>query len=460
MTSTKEEVLDQINKTKSAFLNADQKNLYDAYNGASTLLLAYRQYGGRQGWSKNIVEATTNRSVYNTEEQAQVENAFQGMSHIIDPIFLNTQGGGSVATADHLKPGVTDSSFLAYESPFGPFNPDDISIDKTYKKVTEYIDELDEKNRILAKTLGPFRFFDEMKVDPFIPLPPPFAPARLQIPAKLIVPLMMTFLELIRLFVTFGPYESDFLRKISSLLLAAADLASGSWKNAILTGVGVFGSSPLLLGLIGKILNNTMELMSPEIRVALRDSMYKGAKSTFIGFWLYMFSILAPDFARNIVNTSLASLQKPLEDFNKKIGELEERTQAQLGRQGLQIRFQRLPLEMLPSLEDIQNIQVLAARPEIYCSQEFQGVIEPLMKLVPIRLALEMLNVPTQADDIAAACKGMEKGGISNTITKTLEPEITPIPGGPLNKLTQKVPVGGAKRSSSTRRRRRSRRIL
>lgn len=456
MTSTKEEVLDQINKTKSAFLNADHKNLYDAYNGASTLLLGYRQYGGRQGWSKNIVEANTNKSIYSINEQAQVEEAFQGMAHIIDPIFLNTQDGGGT---DYLKPGITESSFLTYESPFGPFNPDDISIDKTYKKVTEYIDELDEKNRILAKTLGPFRFFDEMKVDPFIPLPPPFAPARFQIPAKLIVPLMMTFLELIRLFVTFGPYESDFLRKISSLLLAGADLANGSWKNAILTGVGIFGSSPLLLGLVGKILNNTMELMSPEIRVAMRDSIYKGVKSSFIGFWLYMFSILAPDFARNMVNTSLASLQKPLEEFNKKIGDLEERTQAQLGRQGLQIRFQRLPLEMLPSLEDIQNIQVLAARPEIYCSQEFQEVISPLMKLVPIRLALEMLNIPTQADDMAVACKGIEEAGISNTVTKALEPEITPIPGGPLNKLSEKISVGGAKSSSSTRRRRR-RRIL
>jgi hypothetical protein len=453
------QVADLIKNTKQTFLNeGSQKYLYDAYNGISNVLLTYRQHGGSPNWSQNLVD-TTGVPVYSTDEQRQIEASFKGLSPFLDPILLNSQKGGG---NDYLNPGTGSKDLLQYDNPFGTINPDDISIDRAYNKVTSYIEELDEKNRILAKTLGPFRLINEMKVDPRIPLPPPFPP--LPIPARSIVPGIMIFLELLRLMVTFGPFRSDFLRKINSLVLAMADLANGSWKNAVLTGVGVFGSTPMMIGIIGKLLNNTFELMSPQVRASLSKEVFKGTKSVFIGFWLYMFSILAPDAVRNIVNASLEGLEKPLEEFNKKIGSLENKLQSQLGPSGLQVHFQRLPLEMLPSLDDIQNIQILAQRPEIYCSPEFQQVLDPLMKLVPIRLALELMNIPTQDDDKTAACVGVDTSGISAAVAKQFEPEISPIPGGPLNKITQKV--GGSNRrrqknkSRSSTRRISRRRIL
>lgn len=433
------QVEDLIRNTKNKFLNADsQKSLYDAYNGTSQMLLTYRQHGGATNWSKNLLDHQTGAPIYTNEEQQQLETSFKGLSSFLDPILLGSEREGQ--SGGYLKPGMSSSDLIQYDNPFGTINPDDISIDRAYKKVTSYIEELDEKNRILAKTLGPFRLINEMKVDPRIPLPPPLPP--LQIPARSIVPGVMIFLELLRLMVTFGPFRSDFLRKINSLVLAMADLANGSWKNAILTGVGVFGSTPMLLGIVGKLLNNTFELMSPQVKASLSEEAFKGVKSAFIGFWLYMFSVLAPDAVRTIVNTSLEGLTKPLEDFNKKIGSLEDKLQSQLGPSGLQVHFQRLPLEMLPSLDDIQNIQILAQRPEIYCSPEFQQVIDPLMKLVPIRLALELMNIPTQDDDKVAACTGVDTSGISAAVAKQLEPEISPAPAAsssPLNKITQKV---------------------
>jgi hypothetical protein len=449
--TTQQEVLEQIQKTKNSFLNADKESLYKALNGASTLFLAYRKYGGSQGWSQNIMSNDENKPIYTPDEQQYLEQSFGGMSQFIDPIFLDK---GDIQKGGQYKPGFSKDSLVSYSSPYGSINQEDISIDKAVTAVSDYVSALDEKNRILAKTLGPFKFIDEMKVDPIIPLPAPLVP--IKVPARIIVPLITSFLEMMRLLVTFGSFKSDMLRKILSIVLAMADLSTGSWKNAVLTLAGVFGSTPLLLGIIGKLINNAWNLISPDTRASLSNEVYKGAKSMFIGFWLYMFSILAPDFARAAINQSLASLAKPLEDFNKKLGELESSAQRQLGPQGLQVSFQRLPLQMMPSLDDIQNIQVLAGRPEIYCSPEFQQVIQPMMKNVPIRLVLELMSVPTSQDTLAKACKGINPGGVAAAITDTLTPQVSPKPGGPLNRMKQTLK--GGKSSSRRTRRRRSRR--
>ena len=129
---------------------------------------------------------------------------------------------------------------------------------------------------------------------------------------------------------------------------------------------------------------------------------------------------------RDIVNKSLEKLEKPLEEFNEKIDGLEEKLQKKAGPMGLKVHFQRLPLEMLPSMDDIQNIQILASRPEIYCSPEFQGVIDPLMKLVPIRLVLELLGIPSAATR-DEACVGYNGQSISEAITEKLTPTVEPL---------------------------------
>jgi hypothetical protein len=425
---SRNQLQDAIKTTKSKFLNVNptelQEHLYNSYSGISNILLKYRNGGGAAGWSEELND-------YTPEERHQLENSIKQLAGFIDPILLgNNQQQSQQKGGANLRPSVSDDAVISYSDPFGPLNPDDISIDRTYKKLKDFISSLDEKNRVLAKTLGPFRFIDEMRVDPKIPLPPPLPP--LSIPAKAIIPAIMTFLELLRVFVSFGPMSNDFLRKTFSLVLAFADIATGSWKNAVLSGLGAFGSYPLLLGIIGKLLNNTFELMSPEIQTELSDIIFKGTKSVFVGFWLYLFSILSPDFIRGIVNTSLATLEKPLEEFNKKMGALEEKLEANLAPKGLHVSLPKIPMELLPSLDDIQNIQILAARPEIYCSPEFQQVIDPLMKIVPLRLVLELLGVPTQADDIATKCKGVPTE-IVDAVVEKLEPKVEIIPGGPLN---------------------------
>uniref|UniRef100_A0A6C0IAD9 Uncharacterized protein n=1 Tax=viral metagenome TaxID=1070528 RepID=A0A6C0IAD9_9ZZZZ len=461
---SRKQLQDAIKNTKNSFLKADpnqlQDYLYKSYEGISKILLNYKQGGGAAGWSASL-------DGYTPEEHAQLETAMKQLGGFIDPIFLQNQVQLQQGGSD-FKPGVSPDSMVSYSEPFGTINPDDISIDKTYNKLKAYIANLDEQNRILAKTLGPFRFIDELKVDPILPLPPPLIP--LKIPAKAIIPAIMTFLELLRVFVSFGPMSNDFLRKTLSLVLAFGDISTGSWKNAVLSALGAFGQYPLLLGIIGKLLNNTFQLMSPEIQTQLSDSIFKGAKSIFVGFWLYLFSILSPDAIRASVNNALEQLKTPLEEFNKKIGDLQAKVESELAPKGLSVTFPTVPMNMVPSLEDIQNIQVLAARPEIYCSPEFQNAIDPLMKEVPTRLVLELMGVPTQSDEMAAKCKGVPTD-VAEAATEKLQPVPQIIPGGPLN-LTAKMPNrkkiafaptpvrrgGGSRKYKKTRRSKQSRR--
>jgi hypothetical protein len=176
---SRNQLQDAIKTTKSKFLNVNptelQDHLYNSYTGISNILLKYRQGNGNAGWSEELND-------YTPEERQQLEGSMKQLAGFIDPILLGNnqpqqrqpqqpqqqQKGGA-----NLRPSVSHDAVISYSDPFGPLNPDDISIDRTYKKLKGFISSLDDKNRVLAKTLGPFRFIDEMRVDPKIPLPPP-----------------------------------------------------------------------------------------------------------------------------------------------------------------------------------------------------------------------------------------------------------------------------------------------
>lgn len=396
--STHSQVASLIRKAQRALketpIEQVQKNLYAAQNEISQILISYKQAGGSQGWSQMSQDAD-GKPLYTTEETQLLEVALNGLFPFLDPILSvkkkeqSNQTGGALGQQDLPKL----ASFLPDQK--------DLSIDKAYHSVQDYISNLDEQNRELARTIGPFRFINKMSIDPKIPLPLPAPP--IIIPARSIVPGISTFLELLRLLVSYGPLSSSTLRNIFSGVIAIMDILRGSWKNGVLSLLGVFGSTPLLFGLFGKLLNNTWELINPDIRQRLSDDMFSGTKSAFIGGWLWLFSILSPDFVRTIVNTSMQQLRIPLEEFNNRLGALEQSAAAGSGEP---IEFPRLPLNMLPDFDDIQKIQTLAAQPAIYCSPEFQSVLEPLMNLAPMRLVLELLNVPTQPEDIQQKCVG------------------------------------------------------
>jgi hypothetical protein len=117
----------------------------------------------------------------------------------------------------------------------------------------------------------------------------------------------------------------------------------------------------------------------------------------------------------------------PLEELNKKIEAIEQQTQQVAEKAGVQVVFPKIPLDKIPSFDDIQNFQSLLSNPEIYCSPVFQAALAPAMSIPPLRLFLELLNVPTLPEKIQERCKDMPQD-IAESITAALKPVVIPLP--------------------------------
>jgi hypothetical protein len=88
-------------------------------------------------------------------------------------------------------------------------------------------------------------------------------------------------------------------------------------------------------------------------------------------------------------------------------------------------------------LDDIQRLQTIARVPAIFCSDEFQKIIEPLLLIPPLRLALELFNIPTIPETKEKMCSGVPKGSIADTVGDAADPDVGIIPGGPADQAAQ-----------------------
>jgi hypothetical protein len=215
-------------------------------------------------------------------------------------------------------------------------------------------------------------------------------------------------------------------RQIFSLVLAFFDVSRGEWRDGVLSFLGVFSHNMMLVGLVGKTMRWVYNFMSPDIQSRLSDDLFEGSKSMFIGFWLWFISTVSPDFVRMAVNQMIESAKLPLEQLNQQIGAIEEQAKAVGASVGVGVQFPRIPLDSIPSFDDIQNFQALAHQPEIVCSAGFQAAIQPALAIPALRLVLELLNIPTTAEDKAETCKGQPQN-VVDAVAKAFTPTVFPL---------------------------------
>ena len=63
--------------------------------------------------------------------------------------------------------------------------------------------------------------------------------------------------------------------------------------------------------------------------------------------------------------------------------------------------------------------------------------MQPLLLIPPLRLVIELLNIPTVEEDVTATCKGVDTSSIEKSIIDMATPTVTPIPGGILDQAAQ-----------------------
>lgn len=427
------EVLRQIDKVKEyvqTHPEAVPNALYDAMDGFSRTFLAHKnkQQQG-DGW---------------TVEQEEI---------LKEALPLIVQTGGALQAGD-LKFG-PESEFIKSVQPI------DFSLDKIAEQVKQYLAAIDQKNRELASIIGPVAMIKQVyptgdiQVGPFYP----YLPAPVPIPTNAVLVLINAVLEACRLMVSSSMLDVPILRQILSLVLAIYDVLRGEWRDGVLTIMGFFSQSWVLYGVIGKTARWIYNFIAPDIQQRIESDMYDGFKSMLLGYWLWVASIVSPNYVRLAIQNLIDTAKQPLEQVNETLATLEAQAQKSAAAIGAQVTFPRLPLDKLPSFDDIQNFQTLLHQPELYCSPAFQSALAPAMAIPVLRLVFELMNIPTNPDDLGKACEG-QPATVAEAITEKLAPTVTmpqiPIPSVPT--LTLQEQKGGRKTRSKRWRRRSTKR--
>ena len=422
-----EATLDNLERLANEDEQTLKKKVYETFSGISFLILEAKASNFRRGWATEIKDRH-DEPMFEKGEARVLEEATQ---KFIQPMFSsskNRRGGGpnvkASATGTLVKPS---------------FNPEDLSLDRTFWKVRDLIKSIDDQVKNFSRELGPFRLFYDKNTPDFqfplpVPSPPPVFVSVVMVPINpRSIPIVIgLIIEAIRIVYSVGPLSNDVTRKVLSLVLGLIDFLKGDWKQGILSMIGFFGETPLVAGLIGKVLLNLMDLIAPDIQERMAMDVYQSGKSMCIGFLLWGFANFAPDFARAAARAQFDVLKKIVADANGKIDEIEASMQKSVEPAGLQLKLKDIPEDFVPTFDDMQNLQAIVRQPTIYCSKEFQEAIEPLRKIPPMRLVLELMNIPTDPQTLAFECKDHAGESLEDTMGVALEPEITPKEGSPI----------------------------
>lgn len=395
--------------------------LYSALEGFSSVLLAWKESGGKPGWSQRLV-GLDGKHLFTKEQGKQLEKAIHTIEPELDDFFSKEtqQRGGAEdseeASLDDLRP----SSMFQKMKDQSSFETN-VSLDSMYYGLQEKIKAYDEQWKEISDNLGIVKGIESRDVMGFIPLPTPIPYV---IPGKAVLPIVSAMLDMLRILFT-NVFDVATARIVLSLSLTFLDLLRGDWQNALLSLLGAVSKRGVLLGFFGKLVHNAWYLIAPDIRRQLSDSVYRSGKSVIVGFFLWGFTTFSPQFILQTVQRSLDQVRDVITDFNNKSAAAEDKVKSTAAQVGVDVEFPKVPLSMVPSLDDVQNLQVLARTPEIYCSKEVQDILRPLFLIPPLRLALELLNIPTVSSQIDAQCSDLEGKSLKDIAVNELTPKVS-----------------------------------
>jgi hypothetical protein len=399
---SRETIKERIQEAKAAVGGSVLENLrggvYKFMDTASRTYLA-AQKGGAGAIAGLKYE--NGKPVWTEDEAKQIAGAF-------------SQKGGAEESANATPGtalGAADTANAKYQTtpivqPAQPLDPQAISIDRAYHSIQDYLKQLDERNRALSAELGPIALIKDRTTDYMIGPVQPYMPVGIPVSPRLVLPILNTFLETLRLLATFGPLESDFLRMLFSAATAVLEVARGEWRNGVLSALGILSPMMVYAGTIGKVFRLVYGFVAPDIQDALEENMFEAAKSLLVGPWLWLFSLTAPAFIRDQMAKLTETLKTQVENFNSIINELESAAQAQAAPLGLSVDFKRLDPALVPSFDDIQQIQRLLRAPEVQCLDTTQAALAPLAKQAAFRVILELLGVIVDPALLEEKCRG------------------------------------------------------
>jgi len=245
--------------------------------------------------------------------------------------------------------------------------------DRYLASVYNFLSSVDEVNRELALTVGQLDIIRDK---------------RPEISKQSLIPAINIFLEACRLLIITNRFDNTMLRKILLLVLGVFNILRGNLVEGVPSLIEIYTKDIQVIVLVGRTMSLMYNWITPDIQEKGVSNIYASAKSMIIGAWLYVLSIVSPEMIR------------------QKIGQL-------------------VPLGEFPQ-DNIQKIQTLFHDPKIVCA--LKSKIVSAREEAPIRIVLELLNVP---DNLDAFCNGITgDAGALASLEMSEVPDVPELKGG------------------------------
>jgi len=328
-------------------------------------------------------------------------------------------------------------------------DPKKISPDYLYGYTTELFDSMDNALTAASGEFGIVALETTMPDPPVgaIPIVPPI-PIRL--PARSVFPLINAFLEVLRMTLGVGQAIDPLglmdplglgklTRIILTMVMVLLDIARGNLYHAIFTSFGFLGSSPMFLGIGLKIIRDAIMLVSPDIRKDLRDLLFKSSKSFFLGFMIWLFTTLSPDFVKAPISKLFEAVSLQLETVNAQIDAAE--MQANMGPTAAiaSIKLPRIPSDKIPDINNLYALRELVREPAIFCDPKISQLMTELREVPPYALFFDLALIPkADSPEYAKSCAAFKGTSMADNLAKLAKPEIyplgsdTPLPSAPI----------------------------
>ena len=285
-----------------------------------------------------------------------------------------------------------------------------IDINNPYYKLVDVIKGMDAKSETKAiiprieeaadkkKDATPFAILKNLpvvRVNPILS-----SAADTPIPVRLIKPIGKTLLDILRLLSSMPGMDIPLLRQVFSVALSSVEFYSGEWKQALLSGAGVFSQTAMYSGFFAKLFLNIFSLISPNLQDDIVYGAFSVTKSIAIGALLYLFQITATQETRIKAINFFKRLSCKNEAIDKILKEKELPGQ---------------PANKTISFSKIQTVQSASQDWTLTCSKEFRDFIgdkpedTPFTKDPILKLLFQMLNMPTSLKEMDISCRNLKR---------------------------------------------------
>jgi len=409
-----EELKESIRKTSPEEF---QNNVYTCFSNGCLLLTAFIRKKGEAGWS-SLLETANGEPMFTSKEQETIEKAFASAPWLLefltrdaDAEVEGVQEGGGQATLS------THGSALVVPEGISAATASDLSLDLMLNAFLKKTEEMDDFwGKVGQESPGFSKMINSKDVLVY----------GVPVPVKPIVLLLITLIDTVRLSFALAGQTNMAL----TLLVLIEELATGQWRQMILTAAGLISPSGVAIGVIAKYFVNAWMLISPDLRNDLFRDMLKGGKSVLLGFLLWAGTTFTPNTLKAPIEQAILRARGMVEGLDEKVKMLEDKGSEALRPVGKKLQFSGVNLDNLTriSLADIQNIQALARWDLIVCTKEFQEIIDPLMKNPIFRLIIELLNIPTLAEDKYKLCGAEPYKSVADKAVNAFTPQIVDDP--------------------------------